>query len=60
VGGCPEYFANGILVHNCDALAMAYDLPGVGGGVPTSRAEFGSGSGAGPADTIRDLLPTDR
>jgi len=30
VGGCPEYFANGILVHNCDALAMAYDLRDVG------------------------------
>jgi len=61
VGGCPEYFANGILVHNCDALAMAYDLPGTGGGVPTARADFSGGSaGDGPTDTIRDLLPTDR
>jgi len=45
-----------------DALAMAYDLPGTGGGVPTSRADFSGGStaGGGPAETIRDLLPTDR
>jgi len=61
VGGCPEYFANGILVHNCDALAMAYDLP-AGGGVPTARASFGGGgrdtaSGDSDEQTIGDILP---
>jgi hypothetical protein len=28
VAGCHEYFANGILVHNCDALALANSVSG--------------------------------
>jgi hypothetical protein len=47
-----------------DALAMAYDLPGSGGGVPTARAEFGTSSSDRRRDdrqTITDILgPTDR
>ncbi|MGH9208641.1 MAG: hypothetical protein ACRD1G_19170, partial [Acidimicrobiales bacterium] len=26
VGGTPEYFANGVLVHNCDALNYALGM----------------------------------
>jgi len=45
-----------------DALAMAYDLPAGGGGVPTARATFGDDSDGGtPAadedTTVGDILP---
>jgi hypothetical protein len=26
VEGVPEFFANGVLVHNCDALALAFNV----------------------------------
>jgi len=44
-----------------DALAMAYDLPAGGGGVPTARAQFGdddTSSRTGvDAETVGDALP---
>jgi hypothetical protein len=44
-----------------DALAMAYDLPAAGGGIPTGRAQFGDdgSSKQRPTDgqTVGDILP---
>ncbi|AFH21535.1 terminase large subunit [environmental Halophage eHP-3] len=49
VAGTPEYFANGILVHNCDALALAVD----------ARADAARHGAAGTASLSDDGQDTD-